>query len=43
MLLRTLGTLRLEGGPCRRRKPLLLLAFLAIEGRQPRDRLARLF
>ncbi len=43
MLLRTLGGLRLEGAAFGRPKPLLLLAYLAMEG--PRDRrfLSRLF
>ena len=43
MILRTLGGLRLDGASCDRRKPLLLLTYLALEGPQPRDRVARLF
>ncbi|MEX2502373.1 MAG: tetratricopeptide repeat protein, partial [Trueperaceae bacterium] len=43
MRLRTLGGLELEGPPMRRPKPLLLLAYLALEGRQPRRRLSNLF
>jgi len=43
MRLQTLGALRLEGGQLRRPKPLLLLAYLALEGRQARGHLAELF
>lgn len=43
MILGTLGGLRLDGASCDRRKPLLLVAYLALEGPQPRDRLAPLF
>ncbi len=43
MLLRTLGGLALEGSSFRRPKPLLLLAYLAIEGPADRGRLASLF
>ncbi len=43
MLLRTLGGLELEGAAIRRPKPLLLLAYLALEGKQPRGHLAELF
>ncbi len=43
MRLRTLGGLGLEGGGLQRPKPLLLLAYLALEGRKPRGRLAQLF
>jgi predicted ATPase len=43
VILRTLGGLRLDGASCDRRKPLLLVAYLALEGLQPRDRVARLF
>ncbi len=43
MLLRTLGGLALEGSSFRRPKPLLLLAYLAIEGPADRGRLATLF
>ena len=42
-MLRCLGGLRVDGATFSRRKPTLLLAYLAIEGRQPRERLARLF
>lgn len=40
--LSTLGQLRLEGSTFRQAKPLLLLAYLALEGQQPRRRLAEL-
>lgn len=40
--LSTLGRLRLEGSPFRQAKPLLLLAYLAVEGRQSRRRMAEL-
>lgn len=43
MILRCLGGLRVDGATFARRKPTLLLAYLAIEGRQSRERLARLF
>jgi predicted ATPase len=43
MYLRTLGGLRLEGSSFRRPKPLLLLAYLALEGSKPRRYLAELF
>ena len=43
MRLRTLGELRLEGQVKRRPKPLLLLAYLALEGKQARGHLAELF
>ncbi|UCH26829.1 MAG: tetratricopeptide repeat protein [Trueperaceae bacterium] len=43
MLLRTLGGLGLEGSPFTRPKPLLLLAYLALEGPQERRHLAELF
>lgn len=43
MLLRTLGGLSLGGTSFRRPKPLLLLAYLAIEGPADRGRLAKLF
>ena len=43
MLLRTFGKLELEGTSLRRPKPLLLLAYLAIEGPQGRGHLAELF
>ena len=43
MLLRTLGELRLEGSDFSRPKPLLLLAYLALEGPKPRRYLAELF
>ena len=43
MRLVTLGGLRLDGVDFGRRKPLLLLAYLAIEGPQPRRHLAELF
>lgn len=43
MLLRTLGQLELEGSSLRRPKPLLLLAYLALEGPQERGHLAELF
>ena len=41
--LRTLGDLKLEGAVFSRHKPLLLLAYLALEGRQERRHLAELF
>ena len=43
MLLRTLGGLALEGSTLTRPKPLLVLAYLALEGPTPRRRLAELF
>ena len=43
MLLRTLGGLQLEGTEFQRPKPLLLLAYLALEGPQERGYLAELF
>lgn len=43
MLLRTLGDLDLEGSTFRRSKPLLLLAYLTIEGPKSRTHLAELF
>ena len=43
MLLRTLGELSLEGSDFSRPKPLLLLAYLALEGPKPRRYLAELF
>ncbi|MBZ9750342.1 hypothetical protein K7W42_05625 [Deinococcus sp. HMF7604] len=43
MTLRTLGGLSVEGVTFRREKVLLLLAYLCIEGPQPRRRLAELF
>ena len=43
MRLNTLGHLRLEGEKFRREKPLLLLAYLALEGPRPRRFLASLF
>jgi tetratricopeptide (TPR) repeat protein/DNA-binding SARP family transcriptional activator len=43
MYLRTLGRLELEGTSFQRPKPLLLLAYLAIEGPKPRRVLADLF
>ena len=43
MRLLTLGALHLEGGQLRRPKALLLLAYLALEGRQARGHLAELF
>ena len=43
MRLNTLGRLRLEGEKFRREKPLLLLAYLALEGPRPRRFLADLF
>jgi predicted ATPase len=43
MYLHTLGGLCLEGSAFSRPKPLLLLAYLALEGSQPRSRLAELF
>ena len=43
MLLRTLGELTLEGASFNRPKPLLLLAYLALEGRKERRFLAELF
>lgn len=42
-MLRTLGDLVLDGTPLRRPKPLLLLAYLALEGPKPRRFLAELF
>jgi len=41
--LKTLGSLALSGANYSHQKPLLLLAFLALEGPQPRKRLATLF
>ncbi|MBB6018582.1 LysR family substrate-binding domain-containing protein [Deinococcus radiopugnans] len=43
MILQTLGKLELRGGVCTRSKSLLLLSYLAVEGRQERAHLARLF
>ncbi len=43
LMLRTLGQLRVEGCPLGRTKPLLLLAYLALEGPKPRRHLAELF
>ncbi|WP_221089150.1 tetratricopeptide repeat protein [Deinococcus aquaedulcis] len=43
MTLRTLGSLSVEGVTFRREKVLLLLAYLCLEGPQPRRRLAELF
>jgi predicted ATPase len=43
MYLRTLGGLSLEGSSFQRPKPLLLLAYLALEGPKPRRYLAELF
>lgn len=43
MLLRTLGGLGLSGVPFRRHRPLLLLAYLALEGPKERTYLAELF
>ena len=43
MQLRTLGGLKLEGAAFSRPKPLLLLAYLALEGPQERRHLAELF
>jgi WD40 repeat protein len=43
MRLHTLGGLSLEGSDFRRPKPLLLLAYLALEGAKPRYHLAELF
>ncbi len=43
MLLRTLGGLALEGSALTRPKPLVVLAYLALEGPTPRRRLAELF
>ena len=43
MYLKTLGGLKLEGSDLARHKPLLLLAYLALEGRQPRRDVAALF
>ncbi|NTY01796.1 ATP-binding protein [Deinococcus sp. JMULE3] len=43
MKLLTLGGLRVDGASYRREKPLLLLAYLLLEGPQPRRRLADLF
>jgi predicted ATPase len=42
-LLRTLGGLRLESASFTRPKPLLLLAYLTLEGPQPRRHIAELF
>lgn len=42
-MLHTLGGLRLEGSSFSREKPLLLLAYLALEGPRPRRFLAELF
>lgn len=42
-MLRTFGRLEFEGASLTRKKPLLLLAYLAIEGRQTREELADLF
>lgn len=42
-MLRTLGGLQLEGEAFSRVKPLLLVAYLALEGAQPRRRLAEMF
>jgi hypothetical protein len=43
MHLRTLGGLVLHGAKTRREKPLLLVAYLALEGSRPRRTLAELF
>lgn len=43
VLLRTLGTLKLEGTDFSRATPLLLLAYLALEGQQTRRHVAELF
>ena len=43
MFLRTLGDLRLEDGALHQAKPLLLLAYLSLEGAKPRRFLAELF
>ncbi|THF68257.1 tetratricopeptide repeat protein [Deinococcus sp. Arct2-2] len=43
MRLRTLGTLAVEGAGLKREKVLLLLAYLCLEGPQPRRRLADVF
>lgn len=43
MLLKTLGTLQLPGSSLTRPTPLLLLAYLALEGAKPRRYLAELF
>ncbi len=43
MRLKTFGRLALEGGELTRQKPLLLLAYLAVEGPKPRRYLAELF
>ena len=43
MQLRCLGAFGLEGFDIALRKPLLLVAYVAIEGRQPRGRIAALF
>ena len=43
MRLQTLGGLRLEGADFQRPKPLLLLAYLAVEGAKDRRHLAELF
>lgn len=43
MLLKTLGTLQLPGSSLTRPTPLLLLAYLALEGAKPRSYIAELF
>ena len=43
MRLQTLGGMALEGSAFSRPKPLLLLTYLAVEGRQPRRHVAELF
>jgi predicted ATPase len=43
MVLRTLGTVALEGSRLTRPKPLLLLVYLTLEGPRPRRHLAELF
>ncbi len=43
MRLRTLGELRLEGGSFSRSKPLLPLAYLALEGAKERRYVAKFF
>lgn len=43
MKLITFGKLKLEGGDLTRQKPMLLLAYLAVEGAKPRRHLAELF
>lgn len=43
MMLRTLGQLSIEGSDFRRAKPLLLAAYLSVEGSRPRRYLAELF